>query len=158
MACETCDNMKSRKILYEDEKLIAYLHEKPATSGHIVVAPKEHWPILESVPDDIVEHVFVVTNKLSAMTFEVLGALGTNIVVHNGIPAGQKEPHFQVHIVPRKENDGLDLQWQPKQASEEDLAAIIEKFNEKPPEPQPEAPEPDDGPEDYLLDTLTRIP
>jgi len=159
MVCETCEKQKT--VVYEDDKVVAYLHEKPAADGHIAVMPKEHCPIMEACPDELLEHVFNVANKISALTFEAFQVQGTNIIVHNGLPAGQKEPHFQVHVIPRRENDGLSLQWQPKQAKEEDLQRVEGLFKEQPAQAAPqveEAPAPKDGPEDYLLETIDRIP
>lgn len=152
MACEICE--RTGQIVYEDELVVAYLEDTPFTEGHLVVVPKKHTPIIENLQDEIVTHAFRIANKLSSITFEVLGALGTNIIVYNGTPAGQTEPHFKIHVVPRVENDGLSFEWTPQKLEESQFAELLEKFNQK-----DEAPEPmDDNEENYLMKSLNRIP
>lgn len=121
--CQTIESGTGFKI-YEDDKIIAVLDENPVTDGHIIVMPKEHYPIIEQAPDFVVEQVFRVVNKVSVAAFEVFGAHGTNILVDNGIAAGQELAHFMVNVIPRKQNDGLDFVWQPRQLSEEEMATI----------------------------------
>ena len=124
MECEYCTLKPETLVLYVDDKVTAFLAEKGVASGQVTIMTKEHYPILELVPDEIVGHVFSLSNVLTMVVFDALGAQGTNIIVQNGVPSGQIVPHFAVQLIPRNENDGLDFTWQPKQISDEDL----EKF------------------------------
>lgn len=121
---------KKANMLFENDKLFAMLSPQPSTPGHVLVLPKNHSPILELVPDFVVADMFKVANKMSICLFEAFGAHGTNLLVQNGPPAGQKNNHAMIHIIPRMENDGLDLSWTPKQASDEDLTKIAGIINE----------------------------
>ena len=62
--------------------------------------------------------------------FEALGCQGTNIVIANGIAAGQSVPHFGIEVVPRIADDKVGLSWEGKQLSEDDfeisLRALVE--------------------------------
>ncbi|HET9426108.1 MAG TPA: HIT family protein, partial [Gemmatimonadaceae bacterium] len=40
----------------------------------------------------------------------VTGCDDMNIVVNSGAAAGQDEPHYHVHIIPRRANDGFDIE------------------------------------------------
>jgi len=123
--CPVCQLIaKGNNILYEDEKIVALLEEQPMASGHIIVTTREHYPIIEQVPDFIIDKVFQMTNKLSTIVFDALGCQGTNIIVNNGIAANQETPHFIVNIIPRRENDGVDFAWKPKQLSEEEMSTV----------------------------------
>src|SRR3989338_5285393 len=93
--------------------------------------PKNHYPILEQVPDIEIGRLFQASNKISSAIFESLGVQGTNIFVANGIPAGQTVAHFTINVIPRKENDGINLQWQPKQLNEEEISTIELKLKEQ---------------------------
>ncbi len=124
MKCDYCEVAKKKikaEVVYEDDKVIAVVKDMAALSGQICVFPKEHYTILELVPDSLVDHLFKIVNKLGIAVFESLGVQGTNIVVQNGITAGQKVPHFCVDIIPRREGDGLNVQWKPKQLMEEEM-------------------------------------
>lgn len=123
MKCEYCDILERKStadILYEDNDIIIAIKDFSIAPGQITVFPKQHFTIMEMVPDDILEKCFVLANKVSVAIFESMGAHGTNIVVQNGLGAGQKVPHFAVEIIPRREGDGLNLQWAPKELSEDE--------------------------------------
>ncbi|MBW3018724.1 HIT family protein [Candidatus Woesearchaeota archaeon] len=115
-------------MLFEDDDVFVMLSDEPWSVGHIIAVPKKHYPILEQVPDAVMGKLFDLANKASMCVFEGLGAQGTNVLVNNGIPAGQKVNHVVVNVIPRFENDGLDLSWTPKQASDEELNALEAKF------------------------------
>lgn len=122
--CPVCNNIKEQKnrALYEDSRIIAFLAEKPCAEGHVLVMTKEHYPIIELVPDYIVNDAFVIANKLSTAIFDSVNCQGTNILVNNGIAAGQEFAHFIIHIIPRKEGDGIDFTWKQKQFDEQEMA------------------------------------
>ena len=125
MACEICELIGGRKhIVYEDEKVVAMLSTRPAAMGHILVMPKSHYSIVEQAPDYIVNHLFKIVNKISMVVFEVLKVHGTNVIVTNGVAAGQRFNHFIVNIIPRMQDDGLNFQWQPKQLTEEEMSTV----------------------------------
>ncbi len=124
--CEVCMaiSRKNGLPIYEDDDLIAMLDENPAAFGHIAVMPKKHYPIMEQVPDHEINHLFQAVNRLSVILFETLGVQGTNVLISNGIAAGQDLSHFMVNVIPRKEGDGLNFMWQPKQLSEEEMSTV----------------------------------
>jgi diadenosine tetraphosphate (Ap4A) HIT family hydrolase len=53
-----------------------------------------------------------------------LGAEGTNIMINEGVPAGQRHAHAMIHIIPRKKDDGLNFEWPQKQIPEDYMAKI----------------------------------
>ena len=123
--CQYCDAAKGKAdVIYEDDKLVAFLAEKPATDGHIIVVPKKHYQIVEQIPDFELAYLFNTVNKLSIAAFEGVKAQGSNIIVQNGVAAGQTIPHVSVHIIPRNEKDNLNFQWQPKQLTEEQMSTV----------------------------------
>ncbi len=125
MTCALCNEIKQGKNkIYEDEHIYAVIHPKPASPGHMVVFPKKHYQILEQVPDFEVAKLFDVANKLSTAVFESLKVHGTNIIVQNGLAAGQSIPHISLHIIPRMENDGINFQWEPRQLNEEEMSTV----------------------------------
>ena len=119
------------KTVYEDDLVKAVLDINPANKGHIIVFPKQHYQFLFMVPDNEIARIFQVANKLSKIVFEIVGAQGTNIFVANGQIAGQNAPHVLVHVIPRFENDQVNLSWQPKKIEEKDMEEIAAKLKEK---------------------------
>ena len=131
--CKILENKVAFKFIYEDDICFAILHESPAIDGHVLVIPKKHTAILEELDDNIIEHLYIISNKISTSIFDTLGAHGTNIIVNNGTAAGQELPHIVIHILPRKENDNIKVEWQPKQVSDAELKttqSMIKSFSD----------------------------
>lgn len=171
--CHYCQAIadKAKGKIYEDDKVVALLEEKPASQGHVLVIPKEHYPIIEQVPDFIVSHSFDIANKISIALFETLKAQGTNIIVNNGIAGGQESAHFMINVIARKENDGLNFQWVTKQLSEEEMSTVELQMKEqaksigefqsekaKPIEMETKAKKIASGEENYLWKRARRVP
>ena len=135
MACIICDKKFEKNVLFENESIIIMLAIEPSVNGHIQIFSKEHYTILEQVPDDIVSKITSAANKISMILFEALKVHGTNIIINNGVSAGQKIPHFCIDILPRRTDDNLKLDWTLKQAAPEALDSvhrIIEEGMNKP--------------------------
>lgn len=171
IVCQIVENKIPSKKVYEDDVIIAVLDINGAEAGHCFVIPKSHYPIIEQVPDTEVARLFQVSNKISVAIFDALGAQGTNIFVANGIPAGQTVAHFTINVVPRRKNDGISLQWQPKQLSEEEMSTVelklkeqtknIVHFEKEVKKPKVHAPKPiqlSEDEEEYFTKQMRRLP
>lgn len=167
MNCTECEKIKNKQnLIYEDDSVIALLSNKPAGKGHVILYPKEHSPIIEKIPDETFGHMFDTANKISVMCFKAVGAEGTNILINNGITAGQKTGHASINIIPRKENDGLNMQWQTITSQDEDLTttqlmlkeALAPKEEEIKQEVKPEEEVIIPEEENYQLKQLQRVP
>jgi len=116
-------------IIYEDQECVAYLHSEPASPGHVVITPKEKYTVIEELPEKLAGHLMVIANRMAGVLFETLGSHGTNIIIQNGHTAGQTEAQVMVHVIPRKEGDGLSFFWKPFEDKEKSEIAMI-KLNE----------------------------
>jgi len=121
MECAICDKRFEKNILFENDQIIIMLAVEPAVNGHIKIFSKAHHMILEQTPDDIINALVAASNKISMVLFEVLKVHGTNIIINNGVPAGQKIPHISIDVLPRRTDDTLKLDWTLKQATPESL-------------------------------------
>ncbi|PIN88100.1 hypothetical protein COV12_00275 [Candidatus Woesearchaeota archaeon CG10_big_fil_rev_8_21_14_0_10_32_24] len=127
MKCEYCDLQdKNEDIIYADEDIVIAVKDKITTPGQITVYPKKHYPIMEMVPEDTLNKCVYAAKKVSMAVFESLEAQGTNILVRNGLSAGQSVPHFGIEIIPRREEDNLNLQWKGKEVLEDEMDMILE--------------------------------
>ncbi len=133
MSCELCDISHGEGnaiVLYRDNDVIVALRDAVVVPGQITVFPLQHYTIFEQVPDTILEKCAVAANKVSVAVFEQLGAQGTNILVQNGLGAGQKIPHVALEIIPRQEKDNVPLQWEPKQIMEDEMEMVFHTLKE----------------------------
>lgn len=124
------EKIKARKI-YDDNKCIAVLDINPASSGHLLLLPKEHYTVMPQLPEDELTHIFIVAKHLSNAILRALDVRGTNIIVANGPAAGQKAQHFMIHIIPRKDKDGLQFNLPQRKISEDDVKSIGKKLSDK---------------------------
>jgi histidine triad (HIT) family protein len=110
--CTFCDLIRGAaevSICYEDADAIAFMDIQPVNNGHVLVVPREHYESLLDVPQDIGAHLFQVTMRIANAVRTVTGCDDFNIVVNSGKAAGQDEPHYHVHIIPRRDGDGFDI-------------------------------------------------
>jgi histidine triad (HIT) family protein len=172
--CDFCELIKQKKnLIYEDDQIFVMHAPKPASIGHVLVLPKEHVMIIEQMHDYTVAEIFQKINKISTAVFESLGAHGTNIIVQNGVAAGQNCSHLIIHLIARREGDGIDFAWQPRQLSEEEMSTVelnlkesaknIGGFEKKPAKPielktEVKKIKEDDKEENYMIKQLQRIP
>lgn len=112
MHCTFCDLIRGSaevSICHEDSDAIAFMDIQPVNNGHVLVVPREHYESLLDVPQELGLHLFTITMQLTAAIRRVTGCEDFNIVVNSGAAAGQDEPHYHVHIIPRREGDGFDI-------------------------------------------------
>lgn len=167
MECEFCRLAEQEdKIIYQDDDIIAAVKDTGLSPGQITVFPKKHFTIMEMVPENILEKCGQIANKISIAVFEGLGSQGTNIIVRNGTAAGQTVPHFALEVIPRAENDGLNLLWQPLQLMEDEIESSFKVLKEEADKPEVKVEEKADeeqapkkeNKDNYLLKSLKRIP
>ncbi len=158
--CQLISGKIPSKKVYDDEKCIAVLDIAPASKGHILIMPKEHYAIMPQISDKEIGHLFLVSKYLSQVLLKVLKVSGTNVFVANGAVAGQKAQHFMLHLIPRKDGDKIievedklidaSLRAKVKELVEKRLKTLLgvkeEKQTALPPMPKGE-PEPEEAPE-----------
>ena len=110
--CTFCDLIHGAgevSICYEDREAIAFMDIQPVNAGHVLVVSRKHYENLEDVPAELAMHLFKVATKLVPAVKKVAKAEGINVVVNSGSAAGQDEPHYHVHVIPRCKDDGFDI-------------------------------------------------
>lgn len=110
--CVICNLIKGEVpawIIYEDEQVICFLPLEVQAFGHTLIAPKAHYDDLFSMPSEQLACILSTTKKIALHYKNVVGARGVNLLHASGVEAQQSVPHFHIHLIPRFENDGLNL-------------------------------------------------
>jgi len=82
---------------------------------------------MPQLTEEEIGHLGIVSKKLANSCLGALHAQGANIMIANGAIAGQRAPHFMIHIIPRKEGDKIScFQIPEKKATESDLKQIYD--------------------------------
>lgn len=129
MTCDICDGKGTE--IYKDRIAYVYIPDKPAAVGHLVIAPRKHYKTVQEIPDDIIQHLYFVASFASTAVYEMLGAEGTNIIAGSGVYDNSPE-HYCIHVIARKENDGLNFMWEPKKIEKDKLSEIAKKIKDAP--------------------------
>ena len=111
--CKLAGGMIPTNSIYEDDKFKVILDMSPATRGHALILPKEHYANIYEMPTELVSEAFALAAKLAKSMTDKLGADGFNIVQNNNEVAGQTVFHFHIHLIPRYEGDGQKIGWNP---------------------------------------------
>ena len=86
--------------VYEDSEFRVILDLGPASRGHALILPKEHFKDLCELDEQVAAKVLPLAGKIGAAMKQALGCSGFNVVQNNGETAGQTVFHFHVHIIP----------------------------------------------------------
>jgi histidine triad (HIT) family protein len=114
--------------LYEDQATLAFLDINPASEGHALVIPKTHAADLHAVPDDAIAATVLTAKKIAGAVRQVLEPDGINLVQCNGPAAAQSVMHFHMHVLPRRHDDKLALNWELTPGDMGALGALAERI------------------------------
>lgn len=129
--CLIAEGKIESKVVYEDDKVMAVLDINPANPGHTILFPKLHFTNNKDLSEEDQDHIFKVANKLASSIVETVNAKGFNLHLADGEAAGQKVPHFMLHIIPRFDEDKINFVWQPKKFSDEEMDKLANRIKEK---------------------------
>ena len=128
--CKIANGEIPSTTLYEDEDFRVILDLGPATRGHALLLPKEHYQDLFALDDETASKVLVTAKKVAGKIKKAMGADGFNLVQNNGEAAGQTVFHFHVHVIPRYEGGPVIAGWEPGKEDPEVLAETAEKIKD----------------------------
>ena len=121
----------SHKI-YEDDVCVAFLDLSQANIGHTLIVPKKHFSNIIDLDNDVAGHLFSVTSKLTKAISKAFNVSDFNILNNCGEVAGQTIHHFHIHIIPRKLNDNIKIEFSSNKLTDEEFInvknAIIEQI------------------------------
>ena len=128
--CKIANGEIPSKTLYEDDSFRVILDISPASKGHAIILPKNHAANLYELPEEDASKIMLVAKKVATALKDVLHCDGMNILQNNGEAAGQTVFHLHVHLIPRYENDTVNIKWKPGTPDDIFLAEFAEKVTE----------------------------
>ena len=115
-------------VVHEDEHTLAFMDLGQVNPGHVLVAAKAHAENVYALDDVQAAAVFLSVAKVARAVRAAFSPPGLSIYQANGTPAGQTVFHFHIHLVPRYENDGMNLTWPVKNPPRDQLEANAAKI------------------------------
>ncbi len=110
--CIFCKIIKKEipaKIIYEDDKVIAFEDINPQAPVHLLVVPRKHIPTLLDLKledNQLIGHIFLTTNNLAKN--KGISVSGFRTVFNCNKDAGQAVYHIHLHIF-----GGRRMAWPP---------------------------------------------
>jgi len=108
-------------VVQEDADTLAFMDLGQVNPGHVLVALKSHADNLFELQDVQAAAVFRAVARVARAILDAFAPQGLSVYQANGKAAGQTVFHFHVHLVPRHENDGMNLTWPVKNPPREKL-------------------------------------
>ena len=115
--------------LFENDRVIAFLDIKPVNPGHTLIVSKLHTENILDTPESELKEMIAVTKKLIPKILDTIKADAFNIHINNNKTAGQEIPHIHFHIIPRFENDNIEM-WKGKDYKEGEAENISNKIKD----------------------------
>lgn len=123
--CKLANGDIPTATLYEDDDFRVILDASPASKGHALILPKEHYANLYELDDEVAAKVLVLAKKMITKLTDILGCDGYNIVQNNGEAAGQTVFHFHLHMIPRWKEDGVGIEWKMGELTDVDKEELV---------------------------------
>jgi histidine triad (HIT) family protein len=112
------------ETVQEDHHTVAFMDINPWTRGHALVIPRKHSPNIYEVGDEDLRHTAIAAKQLAVRVKERLRCDGVNVLNASEPAAWQSVFHFHMHVIPRYDDDPLELPVRPRQAEPDELAAV----------------------------------
>ena len=131
--CKLANGEIPTNAIYEDEDFKVILDASPATKGHALILPKEHFADMYEIDTELLGKAIKVAQKVIRYETPILGCDGYNVLQNNKEAAGQTVFHFHMHLIPRyKDNDNANLlTWTTRTFSGEEMKELCEKMQVK---------------------------
>ena len=130
MNCVFCRIIKgelnSFKI-YEDEHTLVFMDIAKDVDGHMLAIPKKHVKSILDCDNECLNHLMATVKKVCNHLVDNCGYDGVNLLNASDESAGQSVPHFHIHIIPRKNNDGIDT-WPKFNGITEEIEELFNKL------------------------------
>ena len=119
-------NVPSQKV-YEDENTLVFMDIAKDVDGHMVAIPKAHVNSIIDCDEQTLSHLMRTVKKVSNHLIESCDYDGVNLLNASEAAAGQSVPHFHIHIIPRKKDDGIDT-WPHLPGITQEIKEIHQKI------------------------------
>jgi histidine triad (HIT) family protein len=116
------------QIVDSDEHTVAFMDIAPATPGHALVIPRDHHADLIAIPAEALERTTSAAQRLAEQMKQTLAPAGFNLINACGRAAWQTVFHFHLHVIPRYEDDPLELPWVPSAGDPQEIAATAARI------------------------------
>jgi histidine triad (HIT) family protein len=77
--CQIVAGLHDQEVVYQDEIVVVFLCEPPATWGHVLIVPRAHRPDIWSIERAEATAAMAAAHRIAAAQRTELGAVGVNL-------------------------------------------------------------------------------
>jgi histidine triad (HIT) family protein len=114
--------------VYEDEDTIAFMDAGQVNPGHVIVATKKQVETILDLDDALAGALFRTAARVARAVDRAFKPAGITILQANKVAGWQTVPHVHLHVLPRHENDGVELTWPRKNPPLAELQALATRI------------------------------
>lgn len=119
--CQIVAGQAPASVVYQDEKVIAFMDLNQPNPGKVLVMPRCHIETIYDLDDGLAAHLMQVSVRLARALRTTIQPDGLNLFQANGAAAQQSVFHFHLHLVPRYHSDSILIRWPAQTPSREAL-------------------------------------
>ena len=114
--------------VFEDDNHIVFMDMGQVNPGHVIVALKSHFETILDLDEDQTASIFKLVSRVAKAVQREFKPEGLTLLQANRKAGFQTVPHFHVHVLPRRTEDGVALTWPVKNPPAEELAKLAERI------------------------------
>ena len=114
--------------VYEDDLVFAFMDAGQVNPGHVLVATRKPFVTLMDADEESAAAMMRAAHRIARAVQEAFRPDGITILQANKPAGWQTVPHLHLHVLPRYDNDGVELTWPRKEPGMDKLreyAAMI---------------------------------
>lgn len=119
--CKIINEEIESATIFENSEFKVILDKFPSSKGHTLIMPKEHVQDVFDLDSETVSKLYALGAHIAKVLKRKLNCDGMNFLQNNGAAAGQTVNHFHLHLIPRYENDNVNINWKVKELTENEL-------------------------------------
>ncbi len=108
-------------IVYEDERVIAFMDAGQVNPGHVLVATKRQVETVMELEEAEAAHLFAIATRVAKAVQAAFEPGGMTLLQTNKPDGWQTVPHVHIHVLPRHAGDGAELVWPRREPGLETL-------------------------------------
>jgi histidine triad (HIT) family protein len=109
--CKISEGKIPAEKIYENENFFSILDINQKIPGHALIVSKKHFGTILDLPAVSGAQLLDCIKNVSLKLMKKYNASGFNLVGNNFESAGQIVEHFHMHIIPRKKDDGIKIEF-----------------------------------------------
>ena len=100
--CEVIAGRSEKGMVEETGLTLTLVNWAQFELGQVYVVPRRHAPTLFDLTNDETVAVIHAARRVGDAIVRAYDPDGLNLIQNNGVIAGQRAPHFHMHVVPRR--------------------------------------------------------